>query len=198
MRQTSSPTSKELRNSTDSWWAWRKCNTGGKWNRLCDPSAVQAHGFVPASLNWNEKDDWQKVAKLFSREVMGYQVGGLWTFTQDFHPAHIWNIQFLWSTVIFSKFSLNYPLWQHHYLGDYYMLCRRFGFFIFPIVDNSGSAPQRTAHRIDSWQSMMHLLHSPHSSLTLLQINLKAGGNSCSHQMPYQLPWFLLNSLFVS
>lgn len=124
-------------------------------------------------------------------------VSGGWAL-KDFHPAHIWNIQFLWSTVIFSKFSLNYPLWQHHYLGDYYMLCRRFGFFIFPIVDNSGSAPKRTAHRIDSWQSMMHLLHSPHSSLTLLQINLKAGGNSCSHQMPYQLPWFLQNSLFVS
>lgn len=54
-----------------------------RWKRLRDPSAVQARGFVPAPLNWNEKDDWQLEAELFSGEVMGYQVGGIWrTFTE--------------------------------------------------------------------------------------------------------------------
>lgn len=73
MRQTSSPTSQGLRNSTDSWWTWRKCNTGGE--ETDNPSAVQAGRFVPAPLNWNKKDDWQEGAELFSREVIVRWVG---------------------------------------------------------------------------------------------------------------------------
>lgn len=80
---------------------------------------------------------------------------------KDFHWTHVWNIQFLRSTVVFSKFGLNHPIWQHHCLEDYYMLSKRFGFFIFPVVDSDCSTPQRTAHRIDFWQSLMHLLQSP-------------------------------------
>ena len=159
------------------------------WSISCSSARIRAS---------SSQLEWKRWLTIGGRAVLQRSngVSGGWAL-KDFHPAHIWKIQFRRSTVVFSKFSLNYPLWQHHYLEDYYMLSRRFGFFIFPIVDNDRSAPQRTANRIDSWQSMMYLLHSPHSSLTLLQINLKAEGNSHSHQMPYKPSQFFQNTLFV-
>lgn len=139
MRQTSSPTNQELRNSTDSRWAWRKCNTGGRWNRLCEPSAVQACGFVPAPLSWNGKDDWQQGAELLSREVMGCQVGGLWrTFTlhtfeififadqQLSFPSSAWII--LYSNTIIWRFITCSP-------GD-------LGFSFFLLLTMMGALPR--------------------------------------------------------
>lgn len=71
------------------------------------------------------------------------------------------------------------------------MLARRFGLVLIPIVDDNWSAPRRTAF----WQSMIHLLERPHSTLTLLQINLKAGADSLSRHTPYKQPLFLRQTL---
>lgn len=126
---------------------------------------------------------------------MWHQVGAsLGTFTKD----HIWNFQFsIDQQLPFFKLRLNYPIWQHHYGGDYYMLSRRFGLFILPIVDNDWSTPQGAAQRIDFWQSTIPLLKSPHSSVTPLQINLKAEPDSSSHHTPYKQKLFLQKALLV-
>ena len=74
--------------------------------------------------------------------------------------AHISNIQFSSDQQLpFSR--LNYPAYMAMPLfGDYYMLYRRFGLFIFPIVGNDWSTPLRAAQRIDFRQSTIHLLES--------------------------------------
>lgn len=193
MRQPTSPTSQELRSSTDSWWAWRKCNTGrDETDSVIHQlfKLVDLYQLLSAEMK-KMIDNWGRTVLQRSNGVSGGRE------LKDIQQAHIWNIQFCQSTVVFSKFSLKYPLWQHHYLEDYYMLSWRFGFYGFPIVECDWSAPQRTAHRIDFWQSLMHLLQSSHSSLMLLQINLKAEVDSHSHHMSYKLSWFLQNALFV-
>lgn len=163
------------------------------WSISCSNSWISN---TSSELKW--KTWLTSGAEQFSREEMEYQFGGGGGGgLRDIHKAHIWTIQFSWSTDAFSKLRLNYPIWQHHYSEDYYVLSRRFGLFIFSIVDDVWSAPQRAAQRTDFWQSMIHLLLSPYYSLTLSQINLKAEPDRSSRHMPYKQPLFLLKALFV-
>lgn len=70
---------------------------------------------------------------------MGVSGGG---DLRDLHKSTAWYIQFSTDQQMpFFRLGLNYPIWQHHYVWDYYMLSRRFGLFILPIVDNDWSTP---------------------------------------------------------
>lgn len=111
-----------------------------------------------------------------------------WGFFSTKRTSEIFNLALINSCLLQAEIELSYmatPLcWVLlHALQEIW-------FIHLPIVDGDWSTLLRAAQRIDFWQSMIHLLKSPHSSLTLLQINLKAEPDSPSHRTPYKQPFF--------
>lgn len=174
MRQTSSPPSQELRNSTDSHEPGENATLGEKKQTVIHQLFKMVDLYQLHSTGIKKMIDNRGQNHLQRSNGMS----GGWAL-KDFHPAHIWNIQFHRSTVVFSKFSLNYPLcntiiWRiiTCSLGD-------LGFSFFLLLKMTGALPREQPTELipdNLWCTSYTTPRPPRSSLTFLQINFKGKG----------------------
>lgn len=127
-------------------------------------------------------------------EKMGYQVGeSSGIFTK--HTSEIFNLALINSCLFQAQIELSYmatPLcWGLlHALQEIWFIHLA---YCWQWLEHSPeSSPE-------NWFLTIHDSppRVPHSSLTLLQINLKAEADSSSHHTPYKQPLFLQKALFV-
>lgn len=141
-------------------------------------------------------DKWRTGAEQCLRGEMGYQVGGV---SRIFTKAHIWNIQF--NTHQQLPFSSSDWIILYGNTIIWGIITCSPG----DLVYSSSHCWRRLEHSPESnpenWFLTIHdnsPPRVPHSSLTLLQINLKAEPDSSSRHTPYKQPLFLQKALFVS
>lgn len=164
------------------------------WSISCSTSWISNSSSELQWKSWLTSEAGWAGAEWCLRVEMGYQVGeSFGIFTK--HTSEIFNLALINSCLFQAQIELSYmamPLcWGLlHALQEIWFI--HLAYCWQWLEYSPESSPE-------NWFLTIHDSppRVPHSSLTLLQINLKAEPDSSSHHTPYKQPLFLQKALFV-